>query len=119
MVARRLRDEMGHVQQVTERLRGSLNHVEGQAELGAQERAALNARRAALDQEANMMREGFAAHERQLATVQQHMAQCEARNAAESRELAAMYQECRALPTRIPPHLLVDGHLSMAHLSIR
>ena len=31
------------------------------------------------------------------------MAQCEARNAAESRELAAIYHECRALPVRRPP----------------
>ena len=40
-----------------------LTHVEGQAELGAQERAALIARCAALEQEATAMREGFATHE--------------------------------------------------------
>ena len=103
MVARRLRDEMGHVELVTERLRGSLSHVEGQAELGAHERVALIARRDALDQEANAMRAGFATHGRNLLTIQQNIAQIEARNAAESRELADMYHECRALPTRIPP----------------
>ena len=89
---------MRHVQTVTDQLRGNLNLMEGQAELGEKEREAVRARRAALDQEALQMRNGFTAREQQLTKVRRPRAESEARSAAESRELSAMLQECRALP---------------------
>ena len=103
LTAQHLREEMRHVQQVTDQLRGSLSHLEGQAELGESEREAVRAHRAALDQEAAQMRAGFMAREQQLVEVKRSLALGEARNAAESRELNAMLQECRALPYAIPP----------------
>ena len=42
------------------------------------------------------------AREQQLIEVKRSFAESEARNAAESRELTAMLQECRALPKIIP-----------------
>ena len=103
LTARHLRDEMRHVQQVTDQLRGNLNHLEGRAELGESEREAVRAKRAALDHEASQMRAGFMAREQQLAEVKRSLTMSEARNAAESRELNVMLQECRALPQIIPP----------------
>ena len=87
LTAQHLRTEMRHVQTVTDQLRGSLNHLESQAELGERERAAVRARRAALDHEASQMRDGFLAREQQLIEVRRSLAESEARNAAESREL--------------------------------
>ena len=81
----------------------NLNHLEGQAELGEREREAVRAHRAALDQEASQMRDGFMAREQQLIEVNRSFAESEARTAAESRELTVMLQECRALPWIIPP----------------
>ena len=103
MTAQHLRAEMRRVQTVTDELRGNLNHLEGQAELGEREREAVLARRAALDHEASQMRDGFVAREQQLIEVRRSLAESEARNAAESRELAVMLQECRALPRIMPP----------------
>ena len=47
MIARQLHDEMRHVQQVTNELRGRMNHLEGQAQLGESEREAVRANKAA------------------------------------------------------------------------
>ena len=104
-MACRLLAEMRHAEQATGLLRDNFAYLEGQAELGTEERAALQDRRAALDQESAQMRAGVYAQEQQLALVKQTLVQNESRNAAESRELAAMFQECRALPARLP-HLL-------------
>ena len=49
------------------------------------------------------MRNGFTAREQQLTEVKRSFAESEARNAAESRELSVMLQECRALPRIMPP----------------
>ena len=103
LTAQHLSAEMQHVQTVTNQLRGNLNRLEGQAELGEQEREAVRARRAALDQEASQMRDGFMAREEQLVQVRRSLAESEARNAAESRELAVMLQECRACLAVMPP----------------
>ena len=51
------------------------------------------------------MRDGFLARERQLIEVRRSFAESETRNAAESRELTVMLQECRALPQIIPRRL--------------
>ena len=74
MTAQQLRAEMNHVQAVTDRLRGTLNHLEGQAELGEGERGAVLARRAALDHEASQMRDGFMVREQQLIEVSVNVA---------------------------------------------
>ena len=49
------------------------------------------------------MRDSFYAREQQLVQVSRALAESEARNAAESRELTVMLQECRSLPTVMPP----------------
>ena len=49
------------------------------------------------------MRNEFIARERQLVEVKRSLTESEARNAAESRELAVMLSECHALPRVIPP----------------
>ena len=77
--------------------------MEGQSELGEKEHEAVRARRAALDQEALQMRNGVTAREQQLTEVKRSLAESEARNAAESRELSVMCQECRALPRSMLP----------------
>ena len=51
------------------------------------------------------MRDGFLVREQQLIEVKRSLADSEARNAAESRELTVMLQECRALPMTIPRRL--------------
>ena len=50
LTAQHLKADMRHVQTVTDQLRGNLNLLEGQAELGEREREAVRARRAALVQ---------------------------------------------------------------------
>ena len=91
---------MAQVQTVTDRLRGNLSNLESEARLGEQERQSALLRRAALDQEALQMMDGFLAREQQLVRFKLSLAESEARNAAESRELSAMFHECRSF---MPP----------------
>ena len=55
------------------------------------------------------MREAFVAREQQLHLVKQSLSESEARNAAESRELTSMLQECRTIPQLIPPIAALAG----------
>ena len=80
MAARQLKDEMRHVQTATDQLRGSLNLMESQAQLGESDREAVRAQRLALDNEAVQMKGVLAIREQQLTKVRQSFAESEARN---------------------------------------
>ena len=103
LAAHQLKAEMQHVQTATDRLRGNLTHLESQAELREADREAVVVYRSALEREASMMRAEVAAKEQQLVGVKHALIMGQERNAAESRELAAMLQECRVPPAPVPP----------------
>ena len=102
MVARRLHAEMCNVQAATDRLRENLAQLENRVELGAIDREAVVAYRSALETEASQMKSEFAMQEQQLAGARQTLLLGQACNAAQSHELAALFQRCRALPAAVP-----------------
>ena len=102
MAARQLKAEMQNAHTATDRLRGTLSELEGQAELREADRLEMVAYQASLDQNAAQLTAEFAAREQQLMQYKQALVVGQEQNAAEKRELAFMLQECRMPPASAP-----------------